>query len=139
MKRTPVAWVATFRFIRLYAEKRRSPRRLGRGSSSIVWRKRPNSGKQARASTRIDAKIIIEALRSEYEGVTFRTPRLGVEGCCGRGCNGCLHFWNEPRYANARQLLRSKGQGVLLSEGEARQVKEFPNRHPGKAKPYPGS
>ena len=67
---------------------------------------------------------LIEALRSEYEGVTFRTPRLGVEGCCGRGCNGCLHFWNEPRYGNARQLLRSKRQGVLLSEEEARQVKE---------------
>ncbi len=66
---------------------------------------------------------LVEALRSEYEGVTFRTPRLGVEGCCGRGCNGCLHFWNEPRYANARQLLRSKRQGVLLSDDEARQVK----------------
>ncbi len=66
---------------------------------------------------------LIEALRSEHEGVTFRTPRLGVEGCCGRGCNGCLHFWNEPRYARARQLLRSKGQGVLLSEEEARELK----------------
>jgi len=67
---------------------------------------------------------LVEALRSEYEGVTFRTPRLGVEGCCGRGCNGCLHFWNEARYAHARHLLRSKRQGVLLSEEEARHVKE---------------
>ena len=54
-------------------------------------------------------------LRSEYEGVTFRSPRLGVEGCCGRGCNGCLHFWNEPRYAKARQLLRSKPKFLRLN------------------------
>ena len=67
---------------------------------------------------------LIEALRSENEDVAFRTPRLGVEGCCGRGCNGCLHFWNEPRYASARALLRSKKQGVLLSEAEARELKE---------------
>jgi putative protease len=67
---------------------------------------------------------LVEALRAGHEGVTFRTPRLGVEGCCGRGCNGCLHFWNEPRYARARQILRSKRQGVLLSEDEARETKE---------------
>lgn len=67
---------------------------------------------------------LVEALRAGHEGVTFRTPRLGVEGCCGRGCNGCLHFWNEPRYARARQLLRSKRQGVLLSEDEAREAKQ---------------
>ncbi len=73
---------------------------------------------------------LIDALRSEYEGVTFRTPRMGVEGCCGRGCNGCLHFWNEPRYARARQLLRSKKQGVLLSQEEALQAKEASKRLP---------
>ena len=78
-------------------------------------------GKASESKYQDRRQDLIEALRSEYEGVTFRTPRLGVEGCCGRGCNGCLHFWNEPRYAKARQLLRSKGQGVLLSEGEARQ------------------
>ncbi|MGB7916867.1 MAG: U32 family peptidase [Rhodomicrobium sp.] len=78
-------------------------------------------GKASESKYQDRRQDLIEALRSEYEGVTFRSPRLGVEGCCGRGCNGCLHFWNEPRYAKARQLLRSKGQGVLLSEGEARQ------------------
>ncbi len=32
-----------------------------------------------------------------------KTSRKGVEGCCGRGCNGCLMFWNDrntPRPAN---------------------------------------
>ena len=62
---------------------------------------------------------LVDAMAAKHEGVTFRTPRLGVEGCCGRGCNGCLYFWNDPRYAPARELLRSKKQGVLLSEKEA--------------------
>ncbi len=67
---------------------------------------------------------LIEALRSEQEGVTVRSPRLGVEGCCGRGCNGCLHFWHGPRFAGARDLLRSKKQGAMLSEEEARSIKD---------------
>jgi len=81
-------------------------------------------GKAGESRYQDTRRDLVEALRSEDEGVSFRTPRLGVEGCCGRGCNGCLHFRNEPRYAQARQLLRSKRQGVLLSEEEARQVKE---------------
>lgn len=67
---------------------------------------------------------LIDAIASENEGVTFRTPRLGVEGCCGRGCNGCQHFWNDPRYERARTLLKSKKQGALLSGEEAKQAKE---------------
>jgi len=59
------------------------------------------------------------AMTAASEGVTLRTPRLGVDGCCGRGCNGCLYFWHHPRYGRARELLRSKGLGALLSEQEA--------------------
>ncbi len=32
-------------------------------------------------------------------------PRLGAEGCCGLGCNGCLPFWSEPKYQKAREKL----------------------------------
>ncbi len=67
---------------------------------------------------------LIEALDAKNKDVTFRKPRLGVEGCCGRGCNGCLHFWNDPRYARARELLRSKRQGTLLSNEEVLQTKD---------------
>jgi U32 family peptidase len=59
------------------------------------------------------------AIAAGREGVTFRTPRLGVEGCCGRGCNGCLHFWHDPRYVRARELLRTKKMGAMLSGEEA--------------------
>jgi putative protease len=61
---------------------------------------------------------LIDTLASEQMGVTFRTPRLGIEGCCGRGCNGCLYFWHHSRYERARQLLKSKKQGALLSSHE---------------------
>lgn len=69
-------------------------------------------------------KSLIEAMGTQTGGVSLRSPRLGVEGCCARGCNGCLHFWHEPRYKRARELLRSKKQGKLLSEEEARNAKD---------------
>ena len=43
-------------------------------------------------------------------------PKLGLDGCCGRGCNGCLMFWNDPAYAKARDLLASKKQGEMLDK-----------------------
>jgi putative protease len=43
--------------------------------------------------------------------VKSRTPRMGVEGCCGRGCNGCLVFWHAPEYGRARALLANKRTG----------------------------
>ncbi len=66
------------------------------------------------------------AIATGREGITFRTPRVGVEGCCGRGCNGCLYFWHDPRYVRARDLLRSKKMGAMLSEEEAELEKERP-------------
>jgi putative protease len=44
-----------------------------------------------------------------------KTSRSGVEGCCGRGCNGCLMFWNDPQYAKARALLAKKKHGEMLA------------------------
>ena len=51
---------------------------------------------------------LIDALATEHDGKTFRTPRTGSEGCCGRGCNGCLRFWYDDRYTRARELLKEK-------------------------------
>ena len=47
---------------------------------------------------------------------TLKTPRRGTEGCCGKGCNGCLMFWHDPLYAKARTLLAQKKQGQLLDK-----------------------
>ncbi len=82
-------------------------------------------GKAGEGEYQDKRKDLIDAIATQNAGVTFRTPRLGVEGCCGRGCNGCQHFWNDPRYARARELLKSKKQGTLLSDTEARQAKEI--------------
>ncbi len=37
-----------------------------------------------------------------------KPPKLGAEGCCGLGCNGCLPFWNDDKYEKARALLAGK-------------------------------
>jgi len=42
------------------------------------------------------------------------SPRLGLDGCCGLGCNGCLMFWNEPKFEGARAKLKARGIGALL-------------------------
>ena len=49
------------------------------------------------------------------------TMRLGTEGCCGRGCNGCTIFWYDDKYEKARNLLAKNAQGKLLTKKQARQ------------------
>lgn len=60
----------------------------------------------------------LEALKSSVDEAQTRlrpkSPRLGLEGCCGRGCNGCLIFWNDPSYAKAREILARKKSGEML-------------------------
>ena len=46
---------------------------------------------------------------------SFRTPRVGKDGCCGKGCNGCLVFWQSDEYAKAREILARKKQGEMLA------------------------
>ena len=45
-----------------------------------------------------------------------RAPRFGVEGCCGKGCNGCLVFWHDPAYGTARDKLSLRKQGEKLEK-----------------------
>jgi len=40
--------------------------------------------------------------------VISKGPRMGLEGCCGKGCNGCRLFWFDPKYATARAKLQAK-------------------------------
>jgi putative protease len=46
-------------------------------------------------------------------------PKLGALGCCALGCNGCLPFWNEPKYEKARAVLQRSESGQLLSRSPA--------------------
>jgi putative protease len=54
------------------------------------------------------------ALDDRQKDRSFRTPRVGTQGCCGRGCNGCLIFWHDPQYAKAREILGKRKQGEML-------------------------
>ena len=53
-----------------------------------------------------------QALRDT--SLKVKTPRIGMEGCCGKGCNGCLMFWHDSSYARARELLAEKKQGEMF-------------------------
>lgn len=55
-----------------------------------------------------------ETISDELMERRSKTSVSGVEGCCGRGCNGCLMFWNDPQYEKARALLAKNKHGKLL-------------------------
>lgn len=61
---------------------------------------------------------LVQSLDEAHEGQNHRLPKLGADGCCGRGCNGCLHFWHDDRFEKARHKLRAKKQGELLGGDE---------------------
>ncbi len=59
-------------------------------------------------------KKYFTALEVGDEQVSPRTPRIGTDGCCGKGCNGCLIFWHDEKYAKAREILKTKKIGEML-------------------------
>ncbi len=59
---------------------------------------------------------LVNAIKEALPERRLKTPRFGIEGCCGKGCNGCLIFWNDPAYAKARKLLAQKKQGEMLEQ-----------------------
>ena len=59
-------------------------------------------------------KKYFAALEIGDEKIAPRTPRIGKEGCCGKGCNGCLIFWHDEKYAKAREILKTKKIGEML-------------------------
>ncbi|UZD92264.1 U32 family peptidase C-terminal domain-containing protein [Cognatishimia activa] len=69
---------------------------------------------------------LIENIGDASEERRFKTNRVGTEGCCGRGCNGCLIFWQDDQYAKARDALLRRKQGEQLSREEAKTLKLVP-------------
>jgi U32 family peptidase len=54
------------------------------------------------------------ALEIADQQISPRTPRIGVDGCCGKSCNGCLIFWHDEKYAKAREIAKTKKIGEML-------------------------
>ncbi|NOD99316.1 peptidase U32 [Ruegeria sp. HKCCD6228] len=79
---------------------------------------RDNPGAYAR---RRDA--LVEKIGEDGTERRFKTNRIGTEGCCGKGCNGCLIFWQDNKYALAREVLSKRKQGEQLSRREATELK----------------
>ena len=42
---------------------------------------------------------------AKQQEVQKNGPRMGLEGCCGKGCNGCNLFWYDDKYRKAREKL----------------------------------
>ena len=53
---------------------------------------------------------------SPSKSVAGKAPKLGLDGCCGLGCNGCAMFWHDDKYAKARDMLKEKGMGRRLAK-----------------------
>ncbi|WP_171180388.1 U32 family peptidase [Ruegeria sp. HKCCA4633] len=66
---------------------------------------------------------LVEKIGEDGNERRFKTNRIGTEGCCGKGCNGCLIFWQDEKYALAREILSKRKQGEQLSRREATELK----------------
>lgn len=66
---------------------------------------------------------LVEAVGEDSNERRFKTNRIGTEGCCGKGCNGCLIFWQDDQYARAREVLLKRKQGAQLTRAEAAELK----------------
>ena len=66
---------------------------------------------------------LVEKIEENTNDRRFKTNRVGVEGCCGKGCNGCLIFWQDDQYARAREVLLKRKQGEQLTRAEATELK----------------
>ena len=66
---------------------------------------------------------LVASIQEGGNATRFKTNRVGTDGCCGKGCNGCMMFWQDDLYAKAREEVLKRKQGELLSRAEASAMK----------------
>ena len=81
------------------------------------------SGKENPAAYAKRRDALVEKIGENTTDRRFKTNRIGVEGCCGKGCNGCMMFWEDAQYARAREVLQKRKQGEQLTRAEAAEFK----------------
>lgn len=81
------------------------------------------SGKENPAAYEKRRDALAKSIEEDGNERRFKTNRVGVEGCCGKGCNGCMIFWQDDQYARAREVLLKRKQGQQLSRAEATELK----------------
>lgn len=82
------------------------------------------SGKENPAAYAKRRDALTKSIEEDGNTRRFKTNRVGVEGCCGKGCNGCMIFWQDDQYARAREVLLKRKQGQQLSRAEAAELKQ---------------
>jgi putative protease len=82
------------------------------------------SGKENPAAYAKRRDALTQSIEEDGNTRRFKTNRVGVEGCCGKGCNGCMIFWQDDQYARARNVLLKRKQGQQLSRAEAAELKQ---------------
>jgi len=98
--------------------------RKERALSDVQWARmkqdleanRIEVGKGNELSYEKKGEIVRAAFDQAVKDKSYRTPRLGRSGCCGKGCNGCLIFWHSDEYSKARDILAAKKQGQMLDK-----------------------
>ncbi len=68
---------------------------------------------------------LIESIGEGAKQRRVRTNRVGKEGCCAKGCNGCLIFWHDPEYKTAREMVLARKQGEQLTRSEAHYYRQI--------------
>ncbi|MCF6317380.1 MAG: U32 family peptidase C-terminal domain-containing protein [Marinosulfonomonas sp.] len=85
------------------------------------------SGKENPAAYAKRRDALVDKIEENTSGSTgerrLKTNRIGVDGCCGKGCNGCMMFWEDDQYARAREVLLKRKQGEQLTRAEATEFK----------------
>ena len=69
---------------------------------------------QRKRNQYFEALSFIEEDINSNSTLSTKTPKIGKEGCCGKGCNGCLIFWYDEKYIKAREILKKKKIGEML-------------------------
>ncbi|KZK75734.1 putative protease YhbU precursor [Pseudovibrio sp. Ad46] len=87
--------------------------KLDRTAERIEARGEATNAQQNKYESQRDR--LIDAISEGSQDRKPKSPRLGLEGCCGRGCNGCMIFWEDPKFEKAREILKTKKQGVMLA------------------------
>ena len=82
------------------------------------------SGKENPAAYAKRRDALAKSIEEDGNTRRFKTNRVGVDGCCGKGCNGCMIFWQDDQYARARDVLLKRKQGQQLSRAEAAKLKQ---------------
>ncbi|SEO72086.1 putative protease [Salinihabitans flavidus] len=112
--RTNFPPLSVLRKERALAEEQRQRLKLDKTTLAMEVKDSANETAYTRRRNRL-----VEAIEADANTRRFKTNRAGTDGCCGKGCNGCLIFWQDDLYARAREILLQRKQGEQLSKSEA--------------------